>query len=71
MEKLSIKTSLDNIIVTTGSQQALDLSGKVFIDEGDTIICESPTYLAAIVLLKPIFQTLKNSYGQRRMTIEM
>ncbi|MEA4848511.1 MAG: PLP-dependent aminotransferase family protein, partial [Clostridiaceae bacterium] len=48
MKNLGIETSVDNIIITTGSQQALDLTGKVFIDEGDTIICESPTYLAAI-----------------------
>jgi len=38
----------DNILVTHGSQQALDLSGKVFLDEGDVVFCESPTYLAAI-----------------------
>lgn len=38
----------DNILLTSGSQQALDLSGKVFLDEGDTVLCESPTYLAAI-----------------------
>ncbi len=43
-------TSLDedNILITNGSQQALDLSGKVFLDEGDTVLCECPTYLAAI-----------------------
>jgi 2-aminoadipate transaminase len=38
----------DNILLTHGSQQALDLSGKVFLDEGDVVLCESPTYLAAI-----------------------
>lgn len=38
----------DNILITHGSQQALDLSGKVFLDEGDVVFCESPTYLAAI-----------------------
>lgn len=38
----------DNILITHGSQQALDLSGKVFLDEGDIVFCESPTYLAAI-----------------------
>lgn len=37
-----------NILLTNGSQQALDLSGKVFLDEGDVVLCESPTYLAAI-----------------------
>ncbi len=43
-------TSLDadNILITCGSQQALDLTGKVFLDEGDVVLCECPTYLAAI-----------------------
>ncbi len=38
----------DSILITNGSQQALDLTGKVFLDEGDTVLCECPTYLAAI-----------------------
>ena len=38
----------DDIIITTGSQQALDLIGKVLIDEGDNIIMEEPGYLGAI-----------------------
>lgn len=48
MKKIDVDCSVDNIIITTGSQQALDLTGKVFIDQGDTIMCESPTFLAAI-----------------------
>lgn len=42
----------DNILITHGSQQVLDLTGKVFLDEGDIVLCESPTYLAAITALK-------------------
>lgn len=42
----------DNILITHGSQQALDLAGKVFLDEDDVVLCESPTYLAAISALK-------------------
>jgi 2-aminoadipate transaminase len=42
----------DNVLIVHGSQQALDLSGKVFLDEGDVILCESPTYLAAITALR-------------------
>lgn len=38
----------DNIILTNGSQQALDFTGKLFLDEGDVVLCESPTYLAAL-----------------------
>lgn len=52
----------NNILITHGSQQALDLSGKVFLDEGDVVLCESPTYLAAISAFK--------SYGCRFVEVE-
>ena len=42
----------DNILITNGSQQGLDLCGKVFLDEGDLVLCESPTYLAAITAFR-------------------
>jgi 2-aminoadipate transaminase len=38
----------DNVLITTGSQQALDLFGKVFVDPGSRVLVESPTYLAAL-----------------------
>ncbi len=38
----------DEILITNGSQQALDLIGKVLIDKGDSIVIESPGYLGAI-----------------------
>lgn len=40
--------TLDNLLITSGSQQALDYLGKAFINEGDVIICECPSYLGAI-----------------------
>ena len=40
--------SPEHLIVTTGSQQALDLIGKTLIDPGDTVIVEGPTFLATI-----------------------
>ena len=43
-----LNLTIDNIIITTGSQQALDLIGKVLLNKGDGIIVEKPTYLAAI-----------------------
>ncbi|MBP3475609.1 MAG: PLP-dependent aminotransferase family protein [Lachnospiraceae bacterium] len=46
--KFGLNLTMDNVIITTGSQQALDLIGKVFLDKGDRIIVEKPTYLAAI-----------------------
>jgi 2-aminoadipate transaminase len=38
----------DNILITGGSQQALDLIGKVFINPGDHLVVERPTYLGAL-----------------------
>ncbi|WP_455637732.1 aminotransferase-like domain-containing protein [Parabacteroides sp.] len=51
-ERLGTVLDKDNILITHGSQQGLDLSGKVFLDEGDIVVCESPTYLAAISAFK-------------------
>lgn len=51
-ERLGTSFDKDNILITHGSQQGLDLSGKVFLDEGDIVLCESPTYLAAISAFK-------------------
>ena len=43
-----IRATTDEVIVTTGSQQALDLCSRVFIDPGDTVLVELPTYTGAI-----------------------
>lgn len=50
--KLSTTVGADDILVTNGSQQGLDFSGKVFLDPGDIVICESPSYLGAINAFK-------------------
>lgn len=42
------QVAADNLIVTTGSQQALDLLGKTLISPGDKVIVEGPTFLATI-----------------------
>jgi len=47
-KKMGTSFEFDNVLLTNGSQQALDLAGKVFLDEEDVVVCESPTYLAAI-----------------------
>lgn len=51
-KRLGTSFDCDNVLITHGSQQALDLTGKVFLDEGDIVFCESPTYLAAISAFK-------------------
>ena len=43
-----VQAELDNIIITTASQQGLDLIGKIFIDRGDRIICGLPSYLGGL-----------------------
>jgi 2-aminoadipate transaminase len=55
--RMGVAFSADEILVTTGSQQALDLTGKVFLDEGDVVFCESPTYLAAISAFRAVRAT--------------
>jgi 2-aminoadipate transaminase len=43
---------VDNMLVTTGSQQAVDLLTRVYLDKGDVVLVENPTYLAAIQLFQ-------------------
>jgi 2-aminoadipate transaminase len=43
-----ISGSVDDVVTTTGSQQALDLITKLFIDPGDVILAEAPSYVGAI-----------------------
>ncbi|MDR3348944.1 MAG: PLP-dependent aminotransferase family protein [Acidaminococcales bacterium] len=57
------KLAGDDIAIVTGSQQALDLAGKIFIDEGDAVLLESPSYLGAINAFKP--------YGPRFVEVAM
>ena len=46
--RYGLKVSAANISITSGSQQALDLIGRLFINRGDRVIIENPTYLGAI-----------------------
>lgn len=56
-EEAGFPVSPDNVLITTGSQQALDLLGKILVDPRDTLLVESPTYLAALQAW--------NAYGAR------
>ncbi len=40
--------TVENLVITTGSQQALDLIGKIFINQGDVVFCGLPSYLGGI-----------------------
>ena len=48
-----LKAGADQVIITTGSQQGLDLVGKVLIDPGSSVAVESPTYLGALQAFAP------------------
>ncbi len=61
MSKYGIQHSPSNILITTGSQQALDLVGKIFLDPDSYVVTENPTYLGAIQAW--------NAYEARYLTI--
>jgi 2-aminoadipate transaminase len=48
ISRYGIKAQTENILITTGSQQALDLIGKLLINPGDQVLVEAPTYLGAL-----------------------
>ena len=47
-----IEAHADDVVVTVGSQQAVDLVTRVFCDPGDVIICEAPSYVGALGVFK-------------------
>ncbi|MCM1009324.1 MAG: PLP-dependent aminotransferase family protein [Fusobacterium sp.] len=47
-KKFGLNLTIDNILITTGSQQALDLISKVLLNKGDGVVVEKPSYLGAI-----------------------
>lgn len=50
--KRDISTSADNILVTSGATQGLDIASRAFLQEGDAIIVEIPTFLGAIEIFE-------------------
>jgi 2-aminoadipate transaminase len=61
--RYGIEVTPDNILITSGSQQALDLLGKILINRGDHILVESPTYLGALQAW--------SAYGAEYVTVPM
>ncbi|MGO4534880.1 aminotransferase-like domain-containing protein [Leifsonia sp. 2MCAF36] len=47
-----ISGSADDVVITTGSQHALELFSKLFIDPGDVVLAEGPSYVTAMVIFK-------------------
>lgn len=53
MSNSGINCSLDEVMIISGGQQGLDLVAKLFVDEGDAIAVENPTFLGALLSFKP------------------
>jgi 2-aminoadipate transaminase len=70
-KRKGIEVSVDEILITNGSQQGLDLLGKVLINEGDEVIIEEPGYLGAIQAFE-VYMAKFNSVavGQDGMDID-
>lgn len=51
-EKFNIGRDFDSLIITSGGQQAIELSAKVLVNEGDTVICEDPSFIGALNALR-------------------
>jgi 2-aminoadipate transaminase len=60
-KRFGLNVNPDNVLITSGSQQALDLLGKILINPGDRILVESPTYLGALQAW--------NSYGAEYVAV--
>ncbi len=53
MAACGVTTTADDIALTSGSQEAIELSGRIFVDEGSAIACENPSYTGAFGALAP------------------
>ncbi len=61
MARYGILAKPENVLITSGSQQALDLIGKLLINRGDHVLVEAPTYLGALQAF--------DVYGARYLTV--
>jgi len=72
MRKKGIGAQKENILIVSGSQQAIDLTGKVFIDPKDTIVVSAPTYLAALTswtVMQANFESIPIDDNNMRMDV--
>lgn len=68
MGTLGVPATPDHILVTSGSQQALEFLGRLFITAGDTVLVTAPTYLGALQAFsayEPRYDTLRPESGNR------
>ncbi len=63
MTEAGIPAKMENIVIISGSQQGPDLMGRIFLDEGDTVLVENPTFLGALQSF--------NAYGVKYLPMAM
>lgn len=61
MARYAVLATVENVLITSGSQQALDLIGKLLINSGDRVLVEAPTYLGALQAF--------NGYGAQYLSV--
>jgi 2-aminoadipate transaminase len=66
MAEEGMHADLEDIVVTTGGQQVIDLVTKTLVDPGDVVICEAPTYPGAV----PVFSSYEADVVQIEMDSE-
>ncbi len=63
MKLAGVDTTPDNVLITAGSQQAIDFCARLFLNDGDYVICENPSYLGALNVF--------NTFNAKYLPIEM
>lgn len=53
MRDAGVKTDADHIMLTSGSQEGIEMSAKIFVNPGDVVICENPSYVGAYSAFQP------------------
>lgn len=72
MRKKGIDAQKENVLIVSGSQQVIDLTGKVFVDPKDTIVVSAPTYLAALTgwtVMQANFESIPIDDNNMRMDV--
>jgi 2-aminoadipate transaminase len=72
MKKKGMDAAIENVLVVSGSQQVIDLIGKVFLDPKDTVVVSAPTYLTALTgwaVYQTTFESIPIDDNNMRMDI--
>src|SRR3954464_4471612 len=74
MRSKGVACGIENILITSGSQQGLYLCGRLLLGEGDTVLTERPTYLGAVHAFagnNPRYEPLSALDGQDRVSAKL